>query len=80
MVSNQQGQFWLENVDLDKLREDLENAIQNDQIKILPSRASIKRQFSHLSQENLEALTEALDELEDKIGATDTQIRNLSEK
>ena len=80
MVSNQQGQFWLENVDLDKLREDFENAVQNDQIKILPSRASIKRQFSHLSQENLEALTEALDELEDKIGATDTQIRNLSEK
>lgn len=80
MVNNQQGQFWLENADLDKLRQDFEDAVQNDQIKILPSRASIKRQFAYLSQDNLETLTEALDELEDKIGSTDTQIRNLSEK
>ena len=82
MVNNKQGQFWLENADLDKLSQDFEDAVKNDdgRLNILPSRASIKRQFAYLSQDNLETLTEALDELEDKIGSTDTQIRNLSEK
>lgn len=56
-----------------------ENDSDDNHVNVIPTRASIKRQFSHLSPENMLELTKTLDEFEDKFGITDTEIRYLSQ-
>ena len=82
MMENNAYEYWNpDDEDIEKLRRDLELAIENDdgQIKILPSRASIKRQFVQLDESTMAEFQDALESLNEQFGLTSTRIRHLSQ-
>ena len=66
---------------IEQLQKDLEFAIENDdgKLHILPTRASIKRQFANLDEKSMLEVQGALENLEDNLGNTDTRIRHISQ-
>jgi len=64
--------------EMEQLQKDLELAMENDdgKLKILPSRASIKRQFAHFDKDSAMQAQAALEKLDEQLGNTDTT--NLS--
>lgn len=82
MMENNAYEYWnSDDEDIEQLRRDLELAIENDdgQIKILPSRASIKRQFVQLDESTMAEFQDALESLNEQFGLTSTRIRHLSQ-
>jgi len=82
MSKNDNDQVWLpDNENLEQLRQDLALALQNDmhKIQVLPTRASMKRNFSNLDAEKLVEVQEAFSDLDDQLGITNTNIRHLSQ-
>jgi hypothetical protein len=66
---------------IEQLQKDYESAIENwdGKIEVLPTRASVKRQFVNLDIDTMVEVQEAIDNLDDQLGFTDTHIRHLSQ-
>jgi hypothetical protein len=66
--------------DIEQLTKDFELAMENDnnQTQVLPTRASVKRQFANLSTDTLAEAQAAFETLDEQLGNTDTTLRQLS--
>lgn len=65
--------------DLEQLSKDFELAIENDQPRILPTRASMKRRFLDLDEEKFLEMQKTMEQLDEQFGITSTKIRHLSQ-
>jgi hypothetical protein len=59
---------------IEQLQKDLESAIENwdGKLEVLPTRASVKRQFVNLDANTMQEVQKALEELEEHLGKTPT--------
>ena len=65
---------------MQQMFEDFELANANGQPQVMPTRASVKRQFSYLDSENLLEIAKTIEQLDEKLGSTSTIIRSLSQE
>jgi len=79
-MSNNNKDIIFDDETLEQLTKDYELAVENDdgQTHIMPTRASVKRQFANLDENRLLEVQEAIENLDDQLGITDTKIRYLS--
>lgn len=81
MSKNRQDSVWsADDADMQQLMEDFGLSPENDdgQTKVLPTRASIKRQFAHLDASTLAEVQDAMESLDEQLGNTETRVRILS--
>lgn len=66
---------------IEQLTKDFEMAVENDDEKthILPTRASVKRQFVNLDTKIMFEVQDALEKLDEQLGVTDIVIRHISQ-
>jgi hypothetical protein len=76
MINGNVGQGF-DPADVEKLKEQLEFALDGAQPTVMPTRASVKRQFSYLDEDSMLEIQAAMDKLGEKLGSTNITVRYL---
>ena len=80
MSKNNMSNMSFDDEAMQQMFKDFELANANGQPQVMPTRASVKRQFTDLDSENLLEIAKTMEQLDEKLGSTSTIIRSLSQE